>query len=228
MGYIGPNNEFSNAQTAFVMLFDTANRFGMERGDGTRALLNMGFYIHHPLDNEIHVDWRKWNKSYAEREWQWYLSKNRSVEELKKKAPIWDTMHNGDNIVNSNYGYLWSENDQLEKCIKQLQYKSLSRQAWLTIFDGKNKDEFEFDTPCTLNIGFSVINNTLCMNVNMRSNDLWYGFCNDQYCFSKLQKYVADKLNLKVGWYYHFAANLHIYERHYNADQNFYKQLKVN
>lgn len=106
-----------------------------------------------------------------------------------------------------------------------MENKSLSRQAWLTIFDGKNKDEFEKDTPCTLNIGFSIIEGFLCMNVNMRSNDLWYGFCNDQYCFSKLQKYVADKLNLKVGWYYHFAANLHIYERHYNSDQNYYKNV---
>ena len=30
------------------------------------------------------------------------------------------------------------------------------------------------------------------MCVVMRSNDLWFGFCNDQYCFSKLQELVAD------------------------------------
>lgn len=105
MGHIRLNSEFANAQTAFVMLFDVVNRFGIERGDGTKALMNMGFYIYNPLENEINVDWRKWNKSYAEREWQWYLSKNRSVEELKKFAPIWDTMHKGDGIVNSNYGF---------------------------------------------------------------------------------------------------------------------------
>ena len=45
----------------------------------------------------------------------------------------------------------------------------------------------------------------------MRSNDLWYGFCNDQYCFSMLQKLVADRLDIKVGEYYHYAHNLHLY-----------------
>ena len=53
------------------------------------------------------------------------------------------------------------------------------------------------------------------MSVNMRSNDLVFGFCNDQYFFSSLQKMVADDLGLSVGYYYHHAVNLHIYERHY-------------
>jgi thymidylate synthase len=45
----------------------------------------------------------------------------------------------------------------------------------------------------------------------MRSNDIWYGFCNDQYCFSMLQKLVADELSIEIGTYFHFANNLHIY-----------------
>jgi thymidylate synthase len=49
------------------------------------------------------------------------------------------------------------------------------------------------------------------MTVNMRSNDLWFGFCNDQYCFSKLQEMVAKDLDINVGWYYHFSSNMHLY-----------------
>ena len=223
MSYIYPNSRFANAQNAFVMLFDAVNRQGHEIGNGTKALYNVGFYIENPVENTIDVAWRKWNEKYAEREWKWYLSKNRSVEELKKFAPIWDTMHNGDNIVNSNYGFLWNEEDQLKKTIEQLKKDDKTRQAWITIFDGKNKDEFEKDTPCTLDIGFMVMDGKLCMNVLMRSNDLWFGFCNDQYCFSNLQQIVAKELGLEVGWYYHYAANLHIYEKHYDADFNFYQ-----
>ena len=52
------------------------------------------------------------------------------------------------------------------------------------------------------------------MSVNMRSNDLWFGFCNDQFCFSMLQDMVAKMLGLEVGWYYHFASNMHLYEEH--------------
>ena len=35
--------------------------------------------------------------------------------------------------------------------------------------------------------------------------------CNDQYCFSMLQKMIAERLSIEVGTYYHFAHNLHIY-----------------
>ena len=57
------------------------------------------------------------------------------------------------------------------------------------------------------------------MSVNMRSNDLVFGFCNDQYFFSKLQTLVADRLGLDVGYYYHHAVNLHVYSRHYKLKE---------
>ena len=55
------------------------------------------------------------------------------------------------------------------------------------------------------------------MCVVMRSNDLWYGFCNDQYCFSRMQEMVCNELNteipadIELGTYYHFAHNMHLY-----------------
>jgi len=67
-----------------------------------------------------------------------------------------------------------------------------------------------------LSLHFQIVDNKLCMTVNMRSNDLWFGFCNDQYCFSKLQGLVAEKLGIEVGWYYHFASNLHLYNNFLN------------
>jgi len=45
----------------------------------------------------------------------------------------------------------------------------------------------------------------------MRSNDIWFGFCNDQYCFSMLQKLVSYKTGYEVGEYYHHAHNMHVY-----------------
>ena len=74
-------------------------------------------------------------------------------------------------------------------------------------------DQYDYDTPCTYAIQFTVVNNRLNMCVTMRSNDLWYGFCNDQYCFSQLQKLVADETDYDMGSYYHFAHNLHLYEK---------------
>lgn len=211
--------QYKNAQDAFYNLYFAILCDGIPTNIGTKALYNVGITILNPTDREINLSWRKWSKKYAEREWQWYLSRNRSVEELKKYAPIWDKMHKGDNIVNSNYGWQWGRNNQLDKCIEQLKKNPDTRRAWFSIFDGKEKDQYELDTPCTIGVGFDIKPNTttkLDMTVIMRSNDLVYGFCNDQYCFSKLQELVAKELNLEVGTYYHFAHDLHIYQQHFD------------
>lgn len=205
------NTYFINSNEAFLYWYDQIRMYGIDF-DNTKALFNIGFYIKNPNQRNINVDFRNWSKKYAEREWNWYLSKNRSVSELKKHAPIWDKMHSGDNIVNSNYGYQWTRNNQLDFAIDKLKKNSKTRQAVITILDQKEHEKHNYDTPCTNSIHFQIINNKLCMTVNMRSNDLWYGFCNDQYCFSKLQELVSNQLNIKIGWYYHFASNFHLYK----------------
>lgn len=184
--------------------------------NGTNKEYNVGIKIMEPWRNLIETSGRRWSLGYANREWDWYMSQNKSVSELKKFAPTWDKMHNGNNIVNSNYGFLWNQNHQLKKIIDKLADDPTTRQAWITIYDGKNIDKFKYDTPCTLSIGFMIDEGLLCMSVLMRSNDLWYGFCNDQYCFSKLQIYVAQQLKLNIGWYYHYAADMHLYKQHLN------------
>lgn len=204
--------KFYNAQAAFEYYYDNISEEG-EESNNTKRILNTGFYIANPLDNLIFTDFRSWKKYYADIEFEWYLSEDRSVEELKKYAKIWDKMHNGDNIVNSNYGWQWNRNNQLNNVISILKSDPSSRKACVTIYDGKEINDYSKDTPCTLNISFVIVQNRLCMNVLMRSNDLWYGFCNDQYCFSKLQAMVAKELSLEVGWYYHFSIDLHIYKQ---------------
>lgn len=209
---------YNNATEAFEDLYAYIMSQGICTNIGTKAIYNIGFYILDPTKRFITTEWRKFNEKYAEREYKWYMSGNRSVEEIKKYAPIWDKMHGGDNLVNSNYGYQWMRNNQLEKCIEQLKNNKDTRQAWITIFDGKEKDNYKYDTPCTLSVGFDIkphIGN-LDMSVIMRSNDLIYGFCNDQYCWTKLQQSIADELNLPIGTYYHFAHDLHIYKKHWN------------
>lgn len=212
---------YNNATEAFENLYESIIKKGILTNIGTKALYDVIIEIKNPEDRDIKTKWRKWSKKYAEREWNWYQSGNRSVEEIKKYAPIWDKMHNGNNIVNSNYGWQWMRNNQLKKCIDQLNENKNTRQAWISIFDGKEKDEYKYDTPCTLAIGFDIKpnSNKLDMTVIMRSNDLVYGFCNDQYCFSKLQELVANILKLQVGTYTHVAHDLHIYECHYNLKQ---------
>ncbi len=218
--------KYPNATRAFERLYNRIILEGEETPSGTKALYNQGFYILNPTDRAITTEWRKFSQRYAEREYAWYLSGDPRVTEIKKYAPIWDQMHGGDDVVNSNYGWQWLRNGQLAKCIEQLKENPGTRRAWFSIFDGKEKDKYAYDTPCTLSVGFDIKpgEKALDMCVLMRSNDLVYGFCNDQYCWTKLQEKVAAELGVPVGTYYHFAHDLHIYKRHWNMKENYYKQ----
>ena len=193
-------------------MYDWIITYGIEKGD-TKYIDNAGFFLLNPLDNEINVEYRKWKLDYAKYEWEWYLSGNRSVAEIKKRAKIWDRMHSGDDLVNSNYGYQWSRSNQIEYVINELKRDPLSRRAVISIYDGKEHMDYKYDTPCTLSIVFNLNGSKLNMSVYMRSNDLWYGFCNDQYCFSNLQKLIADELSTPIGHYYHHATDLHLYKK---------------
>ena len=206
--------KFKNASEAFdyfyIKIKDTGADF-----DGTKALFNVGFYIADPANNKIKSGFRKWNKEYADAEWQWYLSGDPSIKKLGdiygKVPAIWKRMANAEGNVNSNYGYQWQRNNQIDHVIGLLKSNNNTRQAAISIYDAKEHDTYKHDTPCTYAVQFTIIDNKLNMSVYMRSNDLWYGFCNDQYQFSMLQKMIAEKLNLPVGWYYHHAHNLHLY-----------------
>ena len=73
--------KFKNASEAFdyfyIKIKDTGADF-----DGTKALFNVGFYIADPASNKIKSGFRKWNKEYADAEWQWYLSGDPSIKKL--------------------------------------------------------------------------------------------------------------------------------------------------
>ena len=207
--------KFNNASEAFDFYYGTIPNNGVDFS-GTKAMFNQGFTILNPLDNIIKSEARGFNQAYAEAEWQWYLSGDRSTAKLGEiygKIPkIWQDMSDSNGNVNSNYGYQWERAYQLDKVVAQLKDNPETRQAAISIYDGKEINKYRHDTPCTYAVQFTVVDNKLDMCVTMRSNDLWFGFCNDQYCFSKLQEMVSERTGYDVGTYYHFAHNLHLYE----------------
>ena len=211
-------HKFRTANDAYEYLHDRIIQDGVDFA-GTKALFNVGVYITDSQDNKIINKERNWKEDYAEAEWQWYLTGLPNIKmlgEIYGKIPaIWKRMANSEGYVNSNYGYQWqrgyNHTSQLDYIVNLLKENPETRQACISIYDGKEHPDYKTDTPCTYAIQFTILHGRLDMCVTMRSNDLWYGFCNDQYCFSKLQKMVSDKLNIEPGVYYHFAHNMHLY-----------------
>ena len=206
--------KFRNADRAYNYFLNEIILEGVNFGD-TKALFNVGFTLSNPLENYIFNKERNWKPDYAEAEWQWYLSGDPSIDKLGeiygKIPPIWERMADDERCVNSNYGWQMYRNNQLDYVINKLKTEKDTRHAAISIYDAKEHKFYSKDTPCTYAIQFTIYDYVLNMSVLMRSNDLWYGFCNDQYCFSMIQKLVADRLDIKVGEYYHYAHNLHLY-----------------
>ena len=206
---------FETASDAYDCYLHAIQNYGVDFGD-TKALFNVGFIIKNPSLKMIHNEDRNWNVKYAEAEWQWYLSGDPSISKLGAiyglVPKIWQQMADSLGLVRSNYGWQWQRKNQIDKVVAMLKDNPKTRQAAISIYDGKEIDTYRKDTPCTYAIQFTVLNNKLNMSVYMRSNDLWYGFCNDQYQFASLQEMISERTGYEMGTYYHHAHNLHLYK----------------
>jgi len=173
------NKVFRNANEAYEYIHDQILQNGVDFGD-TKALFNVGFYMTDPKDRKIINRERKWSEEYAEAEWKWYKSGDASIHKLGdiygKVPEIWKRMADQNGHVNSNYGYQWERNAQLDMVVEMLKHNPDTRQACISIYDGKEISSYAFDTPCTYAVQFTIVHGRLDMCVTMRSNDLWYGF----------------------------------------------------
>lgn len=73
------------------------------------------------------------------------------------------------------------------------------------------------DVPCTLTWQFFIRQEKLELHVNMRSNDVWLGLPYDLYNFTQIQRYLAARLDVGLGSYYHHVGSLHVYENNLDA-----------
>jgi thymidylate synthase len=208
---------YNTPTEAFKDLFLYIKAFG-EDFAGTKAVFNESFTVQNPLQNVIDVPQRKFNKDYADYEWEWYLKGDRNANEISERAKIWKQMMvpdtNGE--VNSNYGYFWKYNDQLDRVINDLKTNKETRRGILVHYDINELDRYKFDTPCNDVLNFYIKDEKLQMTVFARSIDLVYGFCNDQYTFAKLMELVSKETGYPVGDMHWFITNLHVYPRHYD------------
>lgn len=165
------------------------------------------------------------NEDYIERELRWYESMSLYVEDIPGKTPvIWQQVASKHGKINSNYGWaIWHPKNycQYENVLEELSSSPNSRRAVMiytrpSMWEDYNEDGMS-DFMCTNAVQYMIRDGQLIAVVQMRSNDVVFGYRND-YAW---QKYVADcltdDLNLekqpKIIWH---VGNLHVYERHFD------------
>lgn len=136
---------------------------------------------------------------------------------------------NGEGGVVKNPSMYQNVTDQLRFVIEKFKEDIDTREAVITIHDPVS-DDFDGtaafiadaggfpllktkDTPCTRSIHFMIVNGKMNCYVDIRSNDIVWGFSAvNVFNFTLMQEYVAALVGVPVGSYFHKADNLHVYE----------------
>ena len=168
------------------------------------------------------------NEDYIKREIEWYESQSLAVCDIPGETPqIWNQISDTYGVVNSNYGYLiYSERNgyQYKNVLDTLRNDPGSRQATMVYTRPSiHTDAFlrgRQDFICTNAVNYFLRDNQLHAVVQMRSNDIMFGYRNDYAWQDYTLNNLVTELNYEGNQYIKGtitwqAASLHLYERHF-------------
>lgn len=176
------------------------------------------------------------NEDYVNAEIAWYEKQSTNINDIQhgdQPPAAWQYTANSHGEINSNYGHLiYSDKffNQFGMVLDELLANPDGRRAtmvynrpsiWLE-FDENGKNDFI----CTNAVTYYIRDDILHAVVQMRSNDVIYGYKND-YAW---QRYVLDKLCfdftnadryvdgrvIEPGHIIWQVQNLHVYEKHFH------------
>jgi thymidylate synthase len=166
------------------------------------------------------------NVSYIDAELDWYLGCSTNINDIRYKddpPTAWQYAANKYGEINSNYGKLIFDDKyyrQFDNVINELNHEPDSRRAVMiynrpsiwTEFDENGKNDFI----CTNAVSYYIRDNHLQSVVQMRSNDVVFGYKNDYAWQRYVMNMVANEVDCEVGSLIWQVQNLHVYERHFD------------
>lgn len=177
------------------------------------------------------------NSEYIDREIDWYLNMSTNINDIygKDREPpqAWQYSANEYGEINSNYGKLIFDEKyyaQFEMVVKELINNPDGRRAtmiynrpsiWVEYNEnGKN------DFICTNAVSYYIRDGLLHAVVQMRSNDVVFGYKNDRAWQKYVMREICESINYSADQIYEGGItpgdiiwqvqNLHVYERHFH------------
>tara|TARA_B100000700_G_scaffold27066_2_gene25948 strand:+ start:2726 stop:3442 length:717 start_codon:yes stop_codon:yes gene_type:complete len=177
------------------------------------------------------------SKKYILQELQWYKTQSCNINAMSGQIPkIWQEVSGANGEINSNYGWcIWSKENGLQYAsAKHALLRDINTRRAIMIYNRPSMQQ-EYnnwgmdDFMCTNSVQYFIRNNVFgyrnvkfldCV-VNMRSNDVVFGYRNDwawqRYILETLCKDLNQTLEepIHLGKIIWQAGSLHIYERHF-------------
>lgn len=174
------------------------------------------------------------NYDYIQEELDWYESQSTNINDISETPPqAWKYAANTHGEINSNYGHLvWSDKyfNQYGNVLDELLHNPDGRRAsmiynrpsiWME-YNENGKSDFI----CTNAVTYYIRDNILHSVVQMRSNDVVFGYKNDYAWQRHLMKRLVEDYNglnmydkgdhIEEGHITWQVQNLHVYERHFH------------
>ena len=194
----------------------SSKNFTVDRtGSKTIELIGASFYADEPAIFGVP------NDEYIRDEIEWYKSQSTNIFDIyddDKEPPMaWKLTANEHGEINSNYGHLiWSEKyyGQFEQVLLELTRNPDSRRASMiytrpSIWEEYNENG-KNDFICTNSVTYYIRDNELHCVVQMRSNDVIFGYRNDYAWQEYVLAELATELDVDVGSIYWQVQNLHV------------------
>ena len=222
--------EIDQVRSYFINELHDENFTIDKTGAKTIEMIGASFYADEP------AIFGKPNHDYIKNELEWYESKSTNIYDIycedeygdREPPKAWQYSANEHGEINSNYGHLiWSKKyfKQYDKVLAELLKNPDSRRASM-VYQRPSiwveyKEQGKNDFICTNAVTYYIRDDALDAVVQMRSNDVIFGYRND-YAW---QKYVLDMLRedlyfqgieLDEGNIIWQVQNLHVYERHFD------------
>tara|TARA_B100000941_G_scaffold141335_1_gene100143 strand:- start:274 stop:936 length:663 start_codon:yes stop_codon:yes gene_type:complete len=167
------------------------------------------------------------NEEYIEYEIMWYQEQSTNINDIyrgtREPPKAWQMSANQYGEINSNYGHLiFSEKfyNQYDFVCKELYNNPDSRRASMiytrpSIWHEYNENG-KNDFICTNSVTYYIRDERLHCVVQMRSNDVIFGYRNDYAWQEWVLTELASELGYETGDIHWQVQNLHVYERHFD------------
>ena len=173
------------------------------------------------------------NEEYVQKELDWYDSMSTNINDIygedREPPQAWKYSANTHGEINSNYGFLILSDkyhNQYGQVIDELLRSPDGRRAsmiynrpeiWVE-YNENDKNDFI----CTNAVTYYIRDNKLHCVVQMRSNDVIFGYKNDyawqKHVLNTLAKDISalSEEEITAGNIHWQVQNLHVYERHFD------------
>jgi thymidylate synthase len=229
-------NNYGNVDDAYLgalkQVRDEPDYECAPRGQSVKEIQYYQTTVLYPESRAIVTADKERNKvieSYTEKEMEWYLSGDRSVESAMKISKFWGKLANPDGTINSNYGHLLFKDTSegnggtpYEWALNALKKDKDTRQAVMRFNKPKHCYDGNKDFVCTMYANAHIRLDKLNFVVRMRSSDLHFGVVFDWPFFIRVQEMLIADLKdpypeLTIGSFTFSTDSLHIYERSFDV-----------